>query len=192
MSWKLNEPTNFRKNFHDVLKSRVGVEIKCHCIVQWTNWVTSGPYEFPGVFIKNLRSWFVTLWFPPTNKGRVSTGSGKSGKVRGFVKGSGKSQGWKFLSMQIFNFNKKVICTQKCVQLICIWQSVAYMMLLFASSIKVIIVWTLPPFWREGDGINFDYLPWRGGRGIWKNKKRGGRMQFFLKREGWHFSYFFL
>ena len=44
---------------------------------------------FPGVFIKNHRSSFVTLGFPPTNKGRVSTWSGKSGnledhgKVRG-------------------------------------------------------------------------------------------------------------
>ena len=44
---------------------------------------------FPGVFIKNHRSLLVTLEFPPTNKGRVSTWSGKSGnledhgKVRG-------------------------------------------------------------------------------------------------------------
>ena len=35
-----------------------------------------------GVFIKILRSWFVTLEFPPTNKDRVFIGSGKSGKVR--------------------------------------------------------------------------------------------------------------
>ena len=32
--------------------------------------------------------------------------------------------------MQIFNFNKR-ICTQKCVQLNCIWQSTVYMMLLY-------------------------------------------------------------
>ena len=76
--------------------------------------------EFPGMFIENLRSWFVTLECPPSNKDRVSTGSGKSEKVRKFFRGSGKSQGRKFLSMQIFNFNKKVICTQKCVQLNCI------------------------------------------------------------------------
>ena len=38
------------------------------------------------------------------------------------VKGSEKSQGRKFLFMQIFNFNKKVKRTQKCVQLICIRQ----------------------------------------------------------------------
>ena len=36
---------------------------------------------FPGVFIKNHRSSFVTLGFPPTNKGRVSTWSGKSGTL---------------------------------------------------------------------------------------------------------------
>ena len=76
--------------------------------------------EFPGVFIKNLRSWFVIFEFPRTNKDRVSTGAGKSEKVRELVRGSKKSQGRKFLSMQIFNFNKKVICTQKCVQLNCI------------------------------------------------------------------------
>ena len=71
---------------------------------------------FPEVFIKNQRSWFDTLEFPPSNKGRVST---QPGKVKEFVRGSGKSQGRKFLSMQISNFNKK-ICTQKCVQLNCI------------------------------------------------------------------------
>ena len=45
--------------------------------------------EYPEVFMKNHRSWFVILEFLPTNKGRVSTRSGKSGKVREFVRGSG-------------------------------------------------------------------------------------------------------
>ena len=45
---------------------------------------------------------------------------GKSGKLEIFWKKSGKSQRRKFLSMQIFNIHKKIICTQKCVQLNCI------------------------------------------------------------------------
>ena len=48
---------------------------------------------------------------------------GKSGNLL-------EDQGKKILSMQICNFN-----VQKCVQLNCIWKSVVYMMLLFASSI---------------------------------------------------------
>ena len=40
--------------------------------------------------------------------------------------------------MQFFNFNFKIICMQKCVQLNCIQQSVLFMILLFASSIKMI------------------------------------------------------
>ena len=39
-----------------------------------------------------------------------------------------------------------------------------------------------PPFLKGG--VNFKYLPWRGGGGIWKNKKWGGNMvlgQVFLK-----------
>ena len=50
---------------------------------------------------------------------------------------------------------------------------------------------TTPLFKGEGGGVNFDYLPWRGG--IWKIKKGGGDMvqgQVFLKRGDWHFSYF--
>ena len=42
-------------------------------------------------------------------------GQGKSGKLEIFWKKSGKRQGIKFLPMQFFNFNKKIICTQKCV-----------------------------------------------------------------------------
>ena len=30
MLWKLNEAKNFRRNFHDVFESEVGVEIKRH------------------------------------------------------------------------------------------------------------------------------------------------------------------
>ena len=39
-SWKINER---QKNFHEVLESGVGVEIKRHYILPWTNRVTSGP-----------------------------------------------------------------------------------------------------------------------------------------------------
>ena len=42
-------------------------------------------------------------------------GQGKSGKLEIFWKKPGKSQERKFLSMQFFNFNKKIICTQNCV-----------------------------------------------------------------------------
>ena len=55
-----------------------------------------------------------------------------------FWKKSGKSKGRKFLSVQIFLTFKKTIYMKKCVQLNCIWQSVVYMMLLFASNIKMI------------------------------------------------------
>ena len=62
-------------------------------------------------------------------------GSGNVREIRDFF---GKSQGRKFLSMQFFNVSKKIICMQICVKLNCIWQSVLYMMLLFASSVKMI------------------------------------------------------
>ena len=64
-----------------------------------------------------------------------------SGKVREIWFFFGKSQWrvkeenfypWKFLTF------KKSICMQKCVQLNCRWQSVVYMMLLFASNFKMI------------------------------------------------------
>ena len=71
-----------------------------------------------------------------TNKGRVST-PGKWGNLLEDQEKSGKSKGRKFLSMQILTL-KKTICMQKCVSLNCIWQSVVYKMLLFASSIKMI------------------------------------------------------
>ena len=86
------------------------------------------------MFIKNDRCWFATFEFPPAKKGRVSTQSAKSGKVREFFRRSGKSQGRKFLSMQSFNFNEKNhLHTEMCVvelymtissiydAIICIW-----------------------------------------------------------------------
>ena len=81
-----------------------------------------------------------------TNKGRVSTpgkwenlleDQGKSKKFDIFSKKSGKSKEKKFYPCKFLTF-KKTICMHKCVQLNCIWQSVVYMMWLFASSIKMI------------------------------------------------------
>ena len=146
------EAKNFHKIFYDVLERGFGVEHMSWAIFYEQIELRVAPKKkkaFPGVFIKNQRSWFDTFEFLPSNKGRVST---QAGKVRKFVRGSGKIQCRKFLSIQIFNFNKK-ICTQKCVHLNCIWQSVVYMMLLFASSIKMIKVRTPPPpppFFRAG------------------------------------------
>ena len=57
------------------------------------------------------------------------------------------------------------------------------MMLLFASSIKMIIIQTPSPFLKCGK-INFDYLPRRGRGESEKLKKRSGSMvqeQVFLK-----------
>ena len=155
--------------------------------------------EFPWVLIKSLRSWFVTLEFPPTNKDRVSTGSGNSGKVRKFVRGQEKCQGRNVLSMQIFNFNKKVMCTQECLQLNCIWQSVVYMILLFASSIKIIIVQTPAPpppaLFKVGGVILITSIGEVEESD--KLKKEVESMQVFLKRVrggggvSWHFYYLF-
>ena len=139
--------------------------------------------EFPGVFIKNHRSWFVTLEFPPTNKGRVFTRSRKSGKIKEFVRGSAKSQWENFYPCKFVTF-KNIICTQKFVQLNCIWQSVVYIMLLFAFGIKMIIVRS-PPLFSKGGGSKFWLPPTEGG--IWKIKEGGGNMvqgQVFLKAEG--------
>ena len=116
--------TKLDKKFSWRSRKRVGVKIKCHYILPWTNRVTSGPYErseISRVFIKNLSSWFLTLEFPQTNNDRDSIGSGKSGKDRNFVRGSGKSQGRKFLSMQIFNFNKSHMHTEICAFELYIW-----------------------------------------------------------------------
>ena len=150
--------------------------------------------EFPGVFIKNHRSWFVTLEFPPTNKGRVFTRSRKSGKIKEFVRGSAKSQWENFYPCKLVTC-KNIICTQKFVQLSCIWQSVVYMMLLFAFGIKMVIVRspppTHPPIFKGG---REEILITSHGGGNLKNQKRGweyGAGAGLLKRGGggWHFSY---
>ena len=120
--------------------------------------------EFPGVFIKNHKSCFVTLEFPPTSKSRVSTWSGKSQKVREYDQGK---VGRKFLSMQFLTSIKKIISTQKCLQLNCIWQSVVYMMLLFASSIKMIIVLIVcTPVFVKGGGVEPPTKFSKRGRGL--------------------------
>ena len=95
--------------------------------------------EISRVFMKNVEFPWVLTFGISTNKGRVSSWSEKSGKAREFGRESRKvrkirdflenkkvrEKSRKFLSMQIFNINKKkIICTQKCVQLNCIWQSV--------------------------------------------------------------------
>ena len=116
--------TKLDKKFSWHSRKGVGVEIKCHYILPWTNRVTSGSYErseISKVFIKNLSSWFLTLEFSQTNNDRDSIGSGKSGKDRDFVRGSGKNKGKKFLSMQIFNFNKSHMHTEMCEFELYIW-----------------------------------------------------------------------
>ena len=138
--------------------------------------------EFSGVFIKNHKSCFVTLEFPPTSKSRVSTWSGKSQKVREYDQGK---VGRKFLSMQFLTSIKKIISTQKCLQLNCIWQSVVYMMLLFASSIKMIIVRT-PTLLYKVRGSKFWLPPLEGE--IWKIKNKEwkyGAGAVLLKRGDW-------
>ena len=92
-----------------------------------------------------LPSWWVFVFDLgiSTNKDRVST-QGKSenlledqersGKFDILWKKSVKSKGRKVFACKVLLF-KKTICVQKCVQLNCIWQSVVYTMLLFASSI---------------------------------------------------------
>ena len=64
-----------------------------------------------------------------------------SREVREFVRGSRKVlekvREENFYPCKFLTF-KKNMCMKKCVQLNCIWQSVLYMMLLFASSIKII------------------------------------------------------
>ena len=64
-----------------------------------------------------------------------------SREVREFVRGSRKVlekvREENFYPCKFLTF-KKNMCMKKCVQLNCIWQSVLYMMLLFASSIKMI------------------------------------------------------
>ena len=98
--------------------------------------------------------------------------------------GPGKSREKIFIHA-ISNFNKKIISTQKCLQLNCIWQSVVYMMLLFASSIKMIIVRT-PTLLFKVRGKKF-WLPLLEGE-IWKIKNREwkyGAGAVLLKRGDW-------
>ena len=87
----------------------------------------------------------LTLEFPPTKAGfplQESQGicyriRKSQGNLIFFGKSQGKVREENFYPCKFLTF-KKTICMQKCVQLNCIWQSVVYMMLLFASSIKMI------------------------------------------------------
>ena len=88
---------------------------------------------------------FLTLEFPPTRAGfPLQGGQGICYRIRKsqgnlifFGKSQGKVREENFYPCKFLTF-KKTICMQKCVQLNCIWQSVVYMMLLCASSIKMI------------------------------------------------------
>ena len=86
MLWKLNEAKNFHNNFHDMLEMGLGVEIKCHITFFWeqikVRVVPKKEVEKPCILVFDLGI--------STNKGRVSTLLGKLGKVREFVRGSGK------------------------------------------------------------------------------------------------------
>ena len=74
-----------------------------------------------------------------TNKDRVSTQSRKSGNLLDDREKSGKSQGRKFLSMQIFNFSENHMHAEMCAVELHMKISCVYdMMLLFPSSIKII------------------------------------------------------
>ena len=120
--------------------------------IQIPSWWQTWSHFF---ILPPLKKYFcITLWWIfifdfgiSTNTGRVSTPgrSGnllqdqeKSGKFDIFWKKSGKSKGRKFVSMQIFLTFKKTIYMKECIRLNCIWQSIVYMMLLFASYIKMI------------------------------------------------------
>ena len=85
-----------------------------------------------------INPWSVFVFYLgiSTNKGRVST-PGKSGNLLGDQEKSGKFDiFWKKSEKSMQK------CMQKCVQLNFTWQSVVYMMILFASSIKN--DWILP------------------------------------------------
>ena len=92
-----------------MLERGLGVEIKCHITL------FREPIKLqvaPKKEVENHRSWFLTLEFPPIRagfplckgnwgkSGNLLEDQEKSGKFNIF----GKSQGRKFLSMQIFNF----------------------------------------------------------------------------------------
>ena len=94
--------------------------------------------EFPWVLVFDLwnlqqREGFPLSQWSQGKSGNLVEDKGKSEKLEIFWK-IWKRQRRTFLAMQIFNINKKIIWTQKCMQLNCIWQSVVYMMLLFAST----------------------------------------------------------
>ena len=78
MSWKLNEAQKFHKNFHNVLERGVEVEIKCHITL------FREQIKFRVVPKKEVEKPWVLVFYLgiSTNKGRVSTLLGKSGKVR--------------------------------------------------------------------------------------------------------------
>ena len=108
---------------------------KIFCITPW--WVFC------------ITPWWIRFW--PWNFHQQRQGFHSVREVKEFVKGSGKfreiwyffekSQGKvreeNFYPCKFLTF-KKIISMQKCVQLNCIGQSVVYMMLLFASSIRMI------------------------------------------------------
>ena len=63
--------------------------------------------EFPGMFIENLRSWFETLECPPSNKDRVSSGSGSPKKSENFLEDQGKVRGENFCPCTFLTSIKK-------------------------------------------------------------------------------------
>ena len=109
--------------------------------------------DVPEVLMKiswNFRgSWFLTLEFPPATRARSPLGQGsqeksknlsedqeKWGKLDIFGKSQGKVKEESFYSCKIFNFNKNIICTQKCVKLNCLWQyDISCIMLLYLHPV---------------------------------------------------------
>ena len=122
MSWKLNERQKISikifTTFLSMNSQSMNSLIYVYCI-QIPSWSESWSHFFvlpPPKNIFCITPWWVFIFGlgTSTNKRRVSTRSGKSGnllenqeksgKFDLFWKKSGKSQGRKFLSMQIFNF----------------------------------------------------------------------------------------
>ena len=107
---------------------------------------TSSYYQLKKIFC--ITPWWVLVFDfgISTNKGRVPIpgklgnfleDQEKLGKFVFFGKSQGKVREENFSPCKFFTF-KKTICMQKSLQLNCIWQSVVYMMLLFASNINMI------------------------------------------------------
>ena len=128
--WKLNEAKNVHNNFH-------GVRVRGRNKTSLHSFLNKSSYEWPP-----NKKWsfqrIVNLEYRPTDKGRVFTWSGKSGKVREFVRGS---RGKKFYPCNFLTLIKNNMRAEMCAVNF-IWQSVVYMMLLFTSSIKIVIVRT--------------------------------------------------